>query len=247
MDANLDLRLGRWQDVMPGAEVDALITDLPYGARTHAGHNEAFKKAREMRDGSERAPVAYQHLTPEDVAAFVSAWSPRTRGWMACMTSHDLIPAWEQAYADAGRYHFAPVPCVIRGMTFRMLGDGPSSWTVYLMVARPRTVAAASWGTLPGAYVVPKNWEGSGGGRGKPLDLMRAIVSDYSRPGDLVCDPCAGYGSTLAAALQKGRRGIGAEMEEPVYHEARKRLEGVAFVDLVAHDAGRKPKQSRLL
>jgi site-specific DNA-methyltransferase (adenine-specific) len=54
---------------------------------------------------------------------------------------------------------------------------------------------------------------------------MRAIVSDYSRPGDLVCDPTAGYGSTLAAALQKGRRAIGAEVDPEVYAEARKRLD----------------------
>ncbi|MCC6596997.1 MAG: hypothetical protein IT477_10855 [Rhodanobacteraceae bacterium] len=82
-------------------------------------------------------------------------------------------------------------------------------------------------------------------GRGKPLDLMRAIVSDYSRPGDLVCDPCAGYGSTLAAALQKGRRAIGAECDPEVYAEAQRRLAGVQYVDLF--DKWAKAKQAKLV
>jgi len=39
---------------------------------------------------------------------------------------------------------------------------------------------------------------------GKPMWLMRALVRDYSRPGNLVCDPCAGGATTLiAAAIEK--------------------------------------------
>jgi len=207
------LRLGRWQDVLADIEVDAVICDPPYSGRTHAGAL--------VREGWTQ--IDYSRWTPDDVADFVASWSPRARGWMACMTSHDLIPAYEEAYRAAGRLPFAPVSCVISAMGVRQQGDGPASWTVYLMVARPRGKSAAKWRALPGAYVV-KRAIGQGGGRGKPLDLMRAIVRDYSRPGDLVCDPCAGWGHTLIAARAEGRAVLGAEVDPAAHAEAVARL-----------------------
>jgi site-specific DNA-methyltransferase (adenine-specific) len=59
---------------------------------------------------------------------------------------------------------------------------------------------------------------------GKTLGLMRSIVRDYTRPGDLVCDPCAGGGTTLLAARMDGRRSIGAEMMPEHCDIARRRL-----------------------
>jgi site-specific DNA-methyltransferase (adenine-specific) len=59
---------------------------------------------------------------------------------------------------------------------------------------------------------------------GKPLWLMRAIVRDYTRPGDLVCDPCAGGATTLLAAAMEGRRAVGAEMDPVTFEKASKRL-----------------------
>jgi DNA modification methylase len=53
---------------------------------------------------------------------------------------------------------------------------------------------------------------------------MRAIVRDYSRPGDLVCDPCAGGGTTLLAAIMEGRRAIGSEIDPVTFEKAVKRL-----------------------
>ena len=53
---------------------------------------------------------------------------------------------------------------------------------------------------------------------------MRAIVRDYSEPGDLVVDPCAGGGTTLLAAVMEGRRAIGAEMDPATFDKAVARL-----------------------
>ena len=173
---------------------------------------------------------------------------------MVALTSHDLAPAWQDAYEAAGRYNFAPLPCVTWGGSIRLGGDGPSSWTVWAMVARPKTRAFQKWGTLAGAYQVaqPNNALGvnglpvssagalPGGGRGKPLDLMRALVRDYSRPGDLVCDPCSGYGTTGVAALGMGRRFVGAECDQAAHAEAMVRLGRVQPVDLFDVDRGAK-------
>lgn len=227
------LRLGRWQDVLADVEmVDAVITDPPYGTRTHEGHSRALRRDDAgnlvvLPDGASRSDLEYASWGPSDVAEFVEFWSPRCRGWFVALTSHDLWGAYESALQRQGRYVFHPLPCVIRGMTMRIAGDGPSSWAVWAVVSRPRTKEWVSWGTLPGAYVTSRGEQSTHGAfaGGKPLQLMRAIVRDYTRPGDLVCDPCAGMATTLRAAELEGRRSIGAEMDPVTYAKARKRLE----------------------
>jgi hypothetical protein len=214
------LRLGRWQEALAGVECDALIVDAPYSARTHSGHDRGLDTGRyDAINGTsaDRRAITYEGWTPEDVAAFVQDWSQRTRGWIVTITDHVLAPVWADALADQGRYVFAPLPWVAAASRVRLAGDGPSSWTCCIIVARPRTGndrngrPYSKWGTLPGAYLHTSDRPSHIGG--KPLALMEALVRDYSRPGDLVCDPCAGYGTTLAAALRQGRRAIGSEMD----------------------------------
>jgi hypothetical protein len=146
-----ELRLGRWQNALRDIVADALIFDAPHSEKTHAS------KAR-RNDGSspEGCSRDYDHLTPDDVHAFVSSWAPRCRGWMVSLTDDVLAPVWRAAYRSVGRYAFAAVPCVITGMTCRMRGDGPSSWAICAMVSRPANLQFASWGTLQGAYQRPR-------------------------------------------------------------------------------------------
>ena len=83
----------------------------------------------------------------------------------------------------------------------------------------------SKWGTLPGAYIITTERTDAPITGTKPLALMQALVRDYSRPGDLICDPCAGTGTTLLAARSQGRRSVGAEMSAETYAYARKRLD----------------------
>lgn len=173
-------------------------------------------------NGGERRALNYAAWTPDDVREFVTRWAPRTRGWMVCFTSHDLCPTYAEALEAAGRYVFAPLPWFSPGSRVRLSGDGPSSWMCWIMVSRPRHAPYAKWGTLPGGYqTTPEACEVVGG---KPLGLMQAIVRDYSRPGDLVCDPFVGSGTTAVAALSEGRRFVGSEAKPEHYEIAKRRL-----------------------
>jgi len=58
----------------------------------------------------------------------------------------------------------------------------------------------------------------------KPLDLMLALVSDYSDPGETVFDPCAGSGTTLLAARLLGREAFGLERDAAAHAYALTRL-----------------------
>lgn len=224
-----ELRLGRWEDVLADVRCDALITDPPYSAMTHSGHDRGASLARggyaQRSDGGRdrrrvRQALNYAAWNRRDVELFARHWADNCKGWICAMSDDALATTWRLELEQTARYSFAPVPCVMKGMTVRLVGDGPSSWTVYLNVARPTSYS--KWGTLPGAYVFPPRRGGHIGG--KPIDLMRAIVRDYSRKGDLICDPCAGGATTLLAAVLEGRRAIGAEVDPKTFEAAVRRL-----------------------
>lgn len=181
--------------------VDLLCVDTPYSERTHSGHDGT-------RPGG-RSPLPYAFWTPEDVHVFVETWRPLQRGWLVSITDHVLWPAWQRAAERAGLYAgFPPVPLVVTGSRLRIRGDGPSPWSYFLLVARPPELV--TWGTLRGAYHGKRERLHMTGA--KPLWAMRQIVSDYSRRGNLVCDPVCGTGTTLVASLLEGREALGCDV-----------------------------------
>lgn len=219
----IDCRLGRWEDVLAGETCDAIVCDGPYSKRTHDGHGTMERHGTSLPptyDGGARREISYAHWTETDVDAFVDSWAPRCRGWFVCLSDHVLCPAYENAYERNGLTAFAPVGILIPGMTVRLAGDGPSSWMLYANVARPK--ALSKWGTLPGGYTGPPGERVHIGG--KAIWLMRALTRDYSKPGDLIIDPCCGAGSTLLAAAMENRRAIGAEVDPATFEIAQQRI-----------------------
>jgi len=219
------LLFGKWQEALVDVgTVDAIITDPPYGERTHRGDIAAAVQQQSATGQPVRRALSYECFTPKMVLDFVEAWRERNRGWWVIMCSHDLIATWEAALQGAGLYVFAPLPYIRK--VPRLLGDGPASWADYIMVARPKKVEYSRWGCLPGAYVLPAgfNEQNKIAVGGKPLWLGRCLVRDYTRPGDLIADPFAGGGTFLVAARAENRKAIGAEADEETFALAHKRL-----------------------
>jgi site-specific DNA-methyltransferase (adenine-specific) len=217
-----DLRLGAWQDVLADVECDAWITDAPYSDRTHA----AYRGDGGVVHESGRRDIDYASLSPDAVREIVASWAPRTRGWMVSITDTVLAPAWMDAMDSTGRYVFSPVAWYAPGSRVRLQGDGPAQWSCWIVVSRPRCAPYSKWGALPGGYLCSGDRTGIVTG-GKPIALMRALVRDYSRPGDVVCDPFAGGATTLVAALAEGRSAIGAEVDPDTHAAALARLQGI--------------------
>jgi site-specific DNA-methyltransferase (adenine-specific) len=59
----------------------------------------------------------------------------------------------------------------------------------------------------------------------KPLALMRELISLHTNEGDIVLDPFAGSATTIIAALQLKREGIGCELNKIYFKKAINRLE----------------------
>lgn len=203
---------------------DALIVDAPYSEKTHAGHDggtaltsKVWKRSNgEFDVPAARRSITYGAWTTADVHTFVQAWHPLTDGWFVSITDDVLAPVWKEALEATGRYVFAPLPYVAPGSRVRLSGDGPSAWTCWIIVARPRTREFASWGTLPGSYVLPAGMaERMPVVGGKPPWLLCRLAEDYSRAGGLIVDPTCGAGTAGIGAIRTGRRAILGDAHEP--------------------------------
>lgn len=201
-------------------DVDAIVTNPPYSERCHAGHDKAKHDGRDGTFADRK--LAYECWTATHVARAVQVWLPHCRGWFVVMSDHVLAYSWATSLERMGRYVFAPIPWVAPGSRVRLQGDGPSSWTCWITVARPRNESFAKWGTLPGAYVIGAERGGIVGG--KPVALLKALVSDYSWRGDRVGDPCCGSGALGRAAMDCGRSSLQVDVSPEHCELARKRL-----------------------
>jgi DNA modification methylase len=64
-----------------------------------------------------------------------------------------------------------------------------------------------------------------------PEGVLERIIRVASNPGDLVIDPFAGSGTTLAVAKRLGRRYLGCELSEEYADGVRRRLDSIESAD----------------
>ena len=59
----------------------------------------------------------------------------------------------------------------------------------------------------------------------KPIELMANYIRQSTKPGQIVCDPFMGSGTTIIAAAKSGRKAVGIESNEEFFRIACERLE----------------------
>ena len=196
---------------LPDGCIDAVITDPPYGIGYVSRNGKQIK--------NDKSPFiwflydAYRVLKPNG-------------GALVCFTHWDVQQAFIDAMQIAGfrvkselvwnkvhhgmgntRAQFAPVH---ENILFAVKGAFAFPGT------RPRDLLTCE--KLDSAHRIHPTE--------KPVGLLEDIITSVTRPGDLILDPFAGSGSTLAAAKQTGRRYIGVELDAGCFETARQRLEG---------------------
>lgn len=65
------------------------------------------------------------------------------------------------------------------------------------------------------------------------LEVIRRAVRLWTNPGDIVLSPFAGIGSEGVAAIEEGRRFVGAELKQSYFEQASRNLEEAARDDQV--------------
>lgn len=114
--------------------------------------------------------------------------------------------------------------------------------TEYCIFARERGVRLyGSAGTKHKYYVSGTDQEDKslyGHPTVKPLPIIKNLIINSSREGDLVLDPFLGSGTTAVACAETGRRFVGFEIEKKYYDIAADRLNGIAKKDREAMESG---------
>ena len=72
-----------------------------------------------------------------------------------------------------------------------------------------------------------------------PIELVDRMVLATTRPGDIVMDPFAGVSSAICAALLRGRRGCGAEIEPEYVDISKQRIRAALNATLPVRPTGK--------
>ena len=58
----------------------------------------------------------------------------------------------------------------------------------------------------------------------KPVPLLERLIEIFTDKDDVIIDPCCGSGSTLRAAINKGRKAYGFEIKKNFFKDARDKV-----------------------
>jgi DNA modification methylase len=192
-------------------------TDPPYGIDYVKTKNEALKRlhkgTRVKTDiANDSLPPARTHELFRAALALATRWAKRGAACYAAVPAGPLLVGFIQAFVAAGfsfrhhlvwikqhmvlgrsDYHYRHEPIL-----YGWREDGPH----YFTEDRTQTTV----------FEVNKPANSEFHPTTKPVELIARMISNSSRPGELVYDPFCGSGSTLLAAHQLGRVGYGVEI-----------------------------------
>ena len=208
-------------DILPSVSVAVIVTDPPYGIS-----DEAF-------DGGKRGGkrIGYDNIWHPK-----SEWDKTIRPeWCAATCQVAPVVCWfghwrkrEEVAAAMGHpiraeiiwakdCHVGP-PCPVAMRDERI-------WLFSRDGFQGNHFETSVWDEP----IIP-TWERKWHKNEKPLGLMRRLLRFACKPGDTVCDPFMGSGTTLRAAADLGHPCIGIDISEKCCADAVKRLrQGVLF------------------
>lgn len=236
-----ELRTGRNDDPvsglasLPDKSVDVFITDPSYEAEAHtSGRRLRGRTINGVREVV-AAPLPFPPITEDERNAVSQQMGRLARRWVIVFCQAEGAPLWRTSLERAGLQYVRQGIWVKPDAQPQLTGDRPGMGYETIVIAHPRGRKrwngggrAAVWTHNKGVYV-----PGINGGQSarphpttKPLPLMRDLVEDFTEPGELVCDPYAGSGTTGVACRMLGRRFLGWEEYARMAEIARRRIAG---------------------
>jgi site-specific DNA-methyltransferase (adenine-specific) len=218
---------------MPSIAADGvqhIICDPPYSKHVHAkqwiGH--ALTAEGAARCATNHTEIGFDALTDEVRDAVAMECARIATRWTLIFCDIEGVSAWCASVRAAGLDYVRTCIWDKVDSAPQFTGDRPANAAECIVCAHRPGKKRWNGGGRRNVYTVPVN-----GGTGakphptqKPLRLMRALIHDFTDPGELICDPFAGSGSTLCAAVGLGRLAIGWERDPKHYETARRRLNG---------------------
>lgn len=221
-----NLAVGRGLPALPDMSVDHAILDPPYSAWVHGGRTRTNKGG-----AGTVVDLGFRPLSAVVRNAVAAQLARVVRRWCVVFSDSEGAHLWIAALEAAGMRYVRWGQWHRIGSTPQMTGDRPAAASEALIIAHgPERIRWNGGGRA--AY-----WESMLAGRKggeqrthtaqKPLDLMQALVRDFTDRGDLIIDPFSGSGTTGEAAVRLGRRALLWEKRKGDVRRTIKRLSGV--------------------
>lgn len=198
------LFLGDAAEIVPTlARVDVVVTDPPYGVN----RSEGFERCS--------GGAGFARPTRQQIIA--------RRGYTDTWDVERAAPALMQAVL-----RLAPRALIWGGQFYTDVLPVGGHWVVWDKVQSMPTFGDCelAWTNMPRQSVkkVVVEWNGLLGKEEtrwhptqKPLKLLRWVIREYSRVGEVICDPFAGSFTTGVACAELGRGFIGVERERKYF------------------------------
>lgn len=227
------------------------ITDPPYSEHVHSCS---------MRGASKwRGPIALERdlgfdaLTDDVREAVADEIARLTARWALVFSDTESDHLWRASFERAGMEYVRTAFWHKLTGTPQFTGDRPAVACEAITICHQRGRKRWNGGGKQGLYAFQTAMDRPGRHEDprvhttqKPLALMEALVRDFTDPGELICDPFAGSGTTGVACKRLGRRFIGWE-RDPKYHaiaERRIRDAREQYVLPMARARAPAPKQA---
>lgn len=197
----------------PDNSVDHIITDPPFNEHVHGGNRRGWETKNGKKTPTKTMEMQFGAFTEEDMIIFSELAVRICRGWLLLFCALEDIGTWKELLEEAGAKRRNTCVWTKTNCAPKFAGDGPANAAeaiVTVWCGKGRSVWNA--GGSQGLYHYPVTTRNRRHETEKPIPLMRQLLIDFTRPGELVLDPFAGGGSTLIAAKQLGRKYIGYEL-----------------------------------
>lgn len=214
---------------LPDGSIDCVVTDPPYGANfvSHRAQTAAGKKWVKPVNNDQDLESALA-LFADVLAALESKCKEEVDVYV--FTRWDIVGHWIDLINECEWLQYKMMLVWDKGIPG--MGDIDSNWgcghelILYCKRGR-REVAYRRSAIIAVNKVHPKHTIHP---TEKPVPLLEKFVEMSTKRGDVVFDPFSGSGSTVKAAKNLGRIGIGCENDDDHYERSTNRIsEGVLF------------------
>jgi site-specific DNA-methyltransferase (adenine-specific) len=216
--------LGDCQTVLPTLiHVNHLITDPPFEKEAHTPVRRTQKSIRE----DEAAELGFDAIT-EELRAFIPQWAKaHADGWLLAFCQVEAVSVWRDVIERADLKYKRGMAWVKPDSSPQFNGQMPAQGYECIVAAwcgQGHSVWNA--GGKRGVYTHLTNPRDRHGVHPteKPIALMGELIADFTKPGDTICDPFCGSGSTGVAAVKAGRRFVGIEKDPKFFDVACERI-----------------------
>ena len=217
-------------NILPQIEdesIDLVVTDPPYKmtARGNHGNTGGMLAKKITMNGN-----VFNH-NDISIKEYASELYRILKDGSHCyiMTNHINLIEMLNTMTDVG-FHF--IKSLIWDKGNKIMGRFYMSQYEYILFFRKgKGVQINNCGTSDILSFPNKKLKGEDGSNlhdtEKPVELMKVLIENSSKPNDIVLEPFMGIGSTVIACQELNRRYIGVELDNKYFEITKKRLEQI--------------------